>query len=318
MSTCVILAAGQGKRMRSPLPKVAHSVLGVPMVIRVVREALAAGLSDPVVVVGFGRERVIPLLEEEGVRWAVQEEQLGTAHAVSCGLGLDLEDGVVVLLGDVPLLRSSTIARLEKARMESKAGIAVLSTEPPDPTGYGRMILQGEELEAIVENRDATPEQLLIREINTGLMSFEGSLLARLLEGVRPDNDQGEYYLTDTIALARAEGISCVAVHADDWKEVAGINDRIQLSAANLHLRNRVCNSLLAEGVDIPDPSSVWLEDSVRFGRSVSIGRCCRVSGSSSIGDGCVLGDGCIVSDTAVPSGTILSPYTVMVGDAQE
>ena len=317
MSDCVILAAGQGKRMRSSLPKVAHPVLGIPMVIRVAREAIAAGLNDPVVVVGSGRELVTPLLEKEGLRWAIQEDQLGTAHAVSCGIGASTGSGVVVLLGDVPLLRSSTISALDSARIQRGAGIAVLSTEPPDPAGYGRMIRTGEMLEAIVEDRDADPDELLIREINTGLMSFDGELLIGLLDRIRPDNEQGEYYLTDAVALARADGVPCTAIHADDWREVAGINDRIQLAAANRHLRTRICTALLAEGVNIPDPDSVWIEDSVRFGESVTVGRCCRISGCSIIGDGCDIGDGCVLTDTALSAGTTLPPYTVMNGGAR-
>ena len=181
MTLCVILAAGQGKRMRSPLPKVVHPVLGVPMVIRVVHQAIKAGFDEPVVVVGHGRDGVIPLLENEDIPWAVQEEQLGTAHAVSCGLKDLITDDVTVLLGDVPLLRSRTITELVEARRKADASVAVLTAFPPDPSGYGRIVRKGNILSEIVEERDTTPEQQEIGEINTGIMSFDGSILPLLL-----------------------------------------------------------------------------------------------------------------------------------------
>lgn len=311
MTLCVILAAGQGKRMKSPLPKVVHPVLGVPMVIRVARQAMKAGFDKPVVVVGHGRESVIPLLENEGIEWAVQEEQLGTAHAVSCGVNNRIADDVTVLLGDVPLLRSHTITELSENRRKADVGIAVLTTFPPDSSGYGRIVRKGGALSEIVEERDATPEQLLIGEINTGLMSFDGSILPVLLESITADNDQREYYLTDAISIAGEMGIHGIAVVADDWKEVAGINDRIQLAEATGNLRQRLVNEHLRQGVIIPDPDNVWIEESVTIGDDVSIGRFCRLSGKTLIGDGCVLGDGCVIVDTALPAGTVLEPFTV-------
>jgi len=315
VSACIILAAGQGKRMRSPLPKVAHPVLGVPMVIRVARQAIAAGLDLPRVVIGCGRDVVRPLLEAEGIPWAVQEEQLGTAHAVSCGLDGLRSDGVVVLLGDVPLLESATIAALDQRRRETGAGIAVLTTEPPDPTGYGRVIVEDGMLQRIVEDRDASPTERMVREINTGLMSFDGELLPSLLDGIKPDNDQREYYLTDAVAIARMRGIPCVAVRAADWREVAGVNDRVQLADATAYCRASVNRELLLSGVDIPDPSSVWVEESVSLGERVTIGRGCRLSGATTVGNGCVLGDGCILSNAVLPDGTRLPPFTVLERD---
>jgi bifunctional UDP-N-acetylglucosamine pyrophosphorylase / glucosamine-1-phosphate N-acetyltransferase len=313
MSACIILAAGQGKRMRSSLPKVAHPVLGVPMVLRVIRQARAAGLERPIVVIGSGRDHVKPLLDAEGVPWVVQEEQLGTAHAVSCGLsGVRSEKSVVVLLGDVPLLRSRTISLLETRRRESGAGIAVLTTVPPDPSGYGRAVVEGGTLRRIVEERDAPPEIRAISEINTGLMAFDGELLPVLLADITPDNDQGEYYLTDAVAAAGSRGLPCIAVRADDWREVAGINDRVQLAEATSHLRRTVVRELLLAGVDIPDAESVWIEETVILGDRVSIGRGCRLSGSTVIGDGCSIGDGCVLCSTVVAPGTSLNPYTII------
>ncbi len=312
MTACIILAAGQGKRMRSPLPKVVHPVLGIPMVIRVVRQAAAAGLENPVVVVGHGRENVIPLLEEEGALWAVQEKQQGTAHAVSCGLENISTASVTVLLGDVPLLRSSTISKLEESRREAGAAIAVLSTFPPDPSGYGRIVRNGNLMSAIVEDRDCSAAQLEIGEINTGLMSFDGAALPELLGEIKTDNDQGEYYLTDAVSIAVSRGMPCVAVVADDYREVSGVNNRMQLAEATENLRGQVLVSHMASGVDIPDPGGVWIEESVDIGTGVSIGRSVRLSGRTVIGDDSIIGDGSILLDTIVSRGTIIEPYSVI------
>jgi len=313
MTGCIILAAGQGRRMLSDLPKVIHPVLGLPMVVRVIRQARAAGLDEPVVVVGHGRELVIPLIESEGASWAVQEEQLGTAHAVRCGLdALSGAESITVLLGDVPLLQSGTAGLLEETRKSRGAAVAVLTTCPPDPTGYGRVIREGRLLREIVEDRDCTQEQLLVGEINTGLMSFDGGVLPRLLDEIGTDNDQGEYYLTDAVSVAVGRGLPCVAVEAADHREVSGVNDRVQLAAATETLRTRVLEDLMLGGTCIPDPGGVWVEEDVHVGRDVYLGRGCRLSGDTRIGDSCTIGDGSILIDADLPGGTVLEPYTVI------
>jgi bifunctional UDP-N-acetylglucosamine pyrophosphorylase/glucosamine-1-phosphate N-acetyltransferase len=281
------------------------------MVLRVVRQARKAGMESPVVVVGHGRGDVIPLLESEGVSWEIQEEQLGTAHAVRCGLRRIDSDSVTVLLGDVPLLESGTIAMLEESRRKAGAAMAVLTTRPPDPTGYGRIIRDGELLKAIVEDRDCSPEQLSVGEINTGLMSFDGEALPELLGSIGTDNDQGEYYLTDAVTVAVERGLVCVAVEAGDYREVSGVNDRIQLSEATEYLRRKVVERHLLDGVGIPDPNTVWIEESVTVGCDVTLGRFVRLSGKTTVGDGSLIGDGCVLVDCPVPAGTSLEPYTV-------
>ncbi len=312
MTAGIILAAGQGKRMKSPLPKVMHPVLGEPMVMRVIRQARAAGLQRIVVVVGHGRERIIPLLEESRVSWAVQEKQLGTAHAVMCGLEGIVARSVTVLLGDVPLISSETISRLERRREEEDAAIAVLTTIPPDPSGYGRIVREGDRLRAIVEHRDCNRSQLEIREINTGLMSFDGELLPGLLDSIGTDNDQGEYYLTDAVKVAVENGHECIAVKAGDHMEVSGVNNRVQLSMATEHLRGIVNQEHLMNGVDIPDPGSVWIEESVTIGSGVTVGRSVRLSGSTRIGDDCMIGDCSVIVDTLVTDGERVRPFSVM------
>ena len=312
MTSCIILAAGLGKRMKSPLPKVVHPVLGVPMVLRVVGQAVKAGYKSPVVVVGYGREHVIPLLEKAKVSWAVQQEQLGTAHAVMCGLEDTSAESILILLGDVPLLSSRTIVKLEESRRKAGAAVAVLSTFLTDPSGYGRIVRTGDMLSAIVEDRDCTPEQLEISEINTGLMSFDGSVLSELLNEINTDNDQGEYYLTDAVSIAVHRGMPCIAVVAEDDREVSGVNDRVQLARATDDLRRQVLDAQLSRGVDIPDPGSVWIEESVKIGTGVSIGRLARLSGKTIVGDNCIVGDGSILVDAIVPAGTVIEPYSVL------
>ncbi|MCK5116712.1 MAG: NTP transferase domain-containing protein [Candidatus Aegiribacteria sp.] len=298
--------------MKSPLPKVIHQVLGVPMVIRVVRQAVEAGYYTPVVVVGHGRDSVIPLLEEEGASWVLQEEQLGTAHAVKCGLKDMAAESVMVLLGDVPLLKSCTISELEESRRKAGAAIVVLSTCPPDPSGYGRIIREGNLLRAIIEDSDCTPGQLKIGEINTGLMSFDGGVLPELLREIRTDNDQGEYYLTDAVSIAMSRGMPCIAVKAEDYREVSGVNNRVQLACATDNLRRQVLDAHMIMGVNIPDPDSVWIEESVEIGTGVSLGRSVRLSGNTLIGENSFIGDGSILIDIDLPPGTIIEPYSVM------
>ncbi len=284
------------------------------MISRVISGARAAGLERVVVVVGHGRELIIPLVESEGAEWAVQEEQLGTAHAVSCAIDSLGEGPVVVLLGDVPLVESGTIELLEERRTSLGAGLAVLTMKPPDPTGYGRIIRENGLLSCIVEERDATPSQRQVQEVNTGIMSFGGDLLPGLLGMIGSDNDQGEYYLTDAVVAARDTGTRCAAVLADDWREVSGVNDRVQLAEATDCLRLRVLEGHMRAGVTIPDPGSVWIEEGVEIGRDVYVGRGVRLSGGTSVGDGCRIMDGCIVEKADVGPGTVLAPYTVLAG----
>lgn len=248
MTACIILAAGQGKRMQSSLPKVMHPILGIPMVLHVCHAVQDAGFDEITVVVGYGRDTVIPCLEKINVHWAIQEEQLGTAHAVACGMEESDADDIIVLLGDVPLIRSSTIRNLQDRRVSENAGIAVLTAFPPVVAGYGRIVKDGDELHSIVEECDASPSEKSIKEINTGIMAFDFSVLKKILREIKPDNGQCEYYLTDAIAIARTKEIKCIAVPASDWREVSGINDKAQLAEAEATMKKRVGNITIEEG----------------------------------------------------------------------
>jgi len=313
VTVAVVLAAGQGTRMKSLLPKVMHPVLGRPMLTRVIESARSAGLDDIVIVVGYGRNTMIPYLEDSGVPWQIQEEQLGTAHAVRCGLKDRNPSEVIVLLGDVPLLQPYTIRNLMDGRRRENAAVAVLTTCPPDVSGYGRIIRSGGcDITGIVEERDASPRQLEITEINTGLMVFDGEHVQSLIDSVESSNSQSEYYLTDTIGIAVDQGLRAIAVRASDWREVAGINTLDQLLDATSRLRELTVAAHLTNGVTIPVPESVWIEETVKIGEHVFVGRDCRLTGNTVIGRNCRLEEGCIVINSSVPDGTILDACSVV------
>lgn len=319
MRAAIILAAGHGKRMRSQLPKVMHPVLGRPMVLRVADAAGNAGLDSVVAVVGHGRNLVMPALHRHGITPAVQEEQLGTAHALRCGLealsGEEPEE-VCVLLGDVPLIRAETVSGLLSRRRETGSAVTVLTTVLDDPSGYGRVVREddGDCVMAIVEERDATPAQREIAEINTGLMAFDGSRLPDLLARIGSDNAQGEYYLTDAVAIAVDMGLRVTASVAADSMEVAGVNNPVQLAACTEEQRQRVLGRHLLAGVAMPDPSTVWIEDDVTIGTGTTVGRLCRLSAGASVGEGCVIGDGAVLEGVHLPDHSVVEPFTVMRG----
>lgn len=314
ITAAVILAAGMGKRMKSDLPKVMHPVLARPMVERAARAAEAAGVTEVTVVIGHGRDKVIPLLEQNGWSWAVQEEQLGTAHAVSCALSqVENADEVVILMGDVPLLREETICELLQALRDSEAALAVLTTTPPDVTGYGRILLDGDgRIDRIVEEKDASPEEKECRIINTGIMAFDGSLLAEVLSEIGNTNAQNEFYLTDAVAVVGKMGRKALPVFTPLWQEVAGVNNPVQLAGCTSEMKRRVVESHLLYGVVIPDPDSVWIEDSVVIGKGAVIRRNCRLSGEAVIGAGAVIGDGSIIDSVVIEPGETVEEYSIL------
>ncbi|MBN1434046.1 bifunctional N-acetylglucosamine-1-phosphate uridyltransferase/glucosamine-1-phosphate acetyltransferase [Candidatus Fermentibacterales bacterium] len=309
---CVILAAGKGKRMHSALPKVAHEVLGKPMIGRVVESARSAGLQDILAVIGHGKEALLPLLASLRVPWVTQERQLGTADALRVAIEDRSYSEVLVLLGDVPLLTAGIIRKLVEERRSADAAVTVLTSVPPDPSGYGRIVSENGDIVRIVEERDAGERERCIGEINTGLMCFDGDPLEGLLAQVAKDNSQGEFYLTDTISIARSTGLRCTGVPATDWREVMGVNDFEQLAEATEHLRKLVIRAHMERGVCFADPGGCWVEEGVMIGRNVTVGRLVRLSGRSVIGDGCVLGDGCIVHDSTLEDGEVLAPFSVL------
>ena len=313
-TVAVILAAGQGKRMKSPLPKVLHPVLGKPMVQRAAETAVAAGVSEVTVVVGHGREAVISILEQNSWNWAVQNEQLGTAHAVKCASEqIEGADEVVVLMGDVPLLRAETVRELLEARRQHNAALTVLTTTPPVVTGYGRIILNDSGLiDRIVEEKDATEEEKKNRIINTGIMVFDGTILPEILSLIESNNAQNEFYLTDAVAIAGKLGKDVYSHFTEFWTEVAGVNNPLQLAECTKVMKKRVTSEHLLAGVVIPDPDTVWIEDTATIARGVIVGRNCRISGEALIGPDVVIGDGAVIDGVVIEAGTRIDEYSVI------
>ncbi len=299
--TALILAAGEGTRMKSDLPKVAHEVLGVPMVRLVIQAAKAADCDRVVVVTGHKAEIVEALIP--GVPTARQIEQLGTGHAVMCAREeLDGVSGsLVVLSGDTPLLRPTTIARLVEARESGNAAAAVLATHMDDPSGYGRIVRDADgSVAAIVEHKDASADQLGICEINTGTYCFDSRVLFSHLDKLSTDNAQGEFYLTDMISVLRSEGLAVVASTTDDPGETLGVNSRVQLAQATRVMQERINEQHMLSGVTMVDPSLVWISPGVEVGRDVVLEPMTFLTGKTRVGDRAHLGPNTRVHDSRI------------------
>jgi len=306
-AAALILAAGEGTRMKSGLPKVAHTILGIPMVTYAVRAADAAGCERIVVVTGHGADLVEQLVT--GVATVRQAEQLGTGHAVLCAeqvLG-GLTGSLVVLSGDSPLLRASTISELIAERERTGAAAVVLTARLADPSGYGRIVRDAEgSLAAIVEDKDLAPDQRCIDEVNTGTYCFEAAGLFEHLSRLGNGNAQGEYYLTDIIGMLRAEGLPVTAVMTDDPTETLGVNSRVQLAEATKVMQQRINRDHMLAGVTMTDPGLVWIAPTVRIGRDTIIEPLSTLLGETTIGEDCVIGPDTRLTDCVVGDGCVV------------
>ncbi|MEJ2308345.1 MAG: bifunctional UDP-N-acetylglucosamine diphosphorylase/glucosamine-1-phosphate N-acetyltransferase GlmU [Gammaproteobacteria bacterium] len=299
----VILAAGQGTRMKSALPKVLHPLAGKPMLQHVIETAQRLDPETIVVVYGHGGELVRERMQECDVEWALQAEQLGTGHAVQQAMPLLREvDQVLVLYGDVPLIRASTLERLVEASAETRMGM--LTVELEEPTGYGRIIRdEYERIIRVVEQKDASAEELHIHEINAGIMLIGREELGQWLAEVRNDNAQNEYYLPDIIPMAVGEGHVIASVHPDDLYEVEGINDRVQLSRLERVYQSRQAESLMRAGATLIDPARLDIRGSVSVGQDVVIEPNVILEGNVELGDGVHVGANNVLRDVVVGSG---------------
>lgn len=301
-ASAIVLAAGAGTRMKSSRPKVAHELLGKPLVRWVVDVAHDAGIDDVVCVLGHMRDQVEPLVAND-TTIRVQQELVGTADAVrSCKDHFVAKSGsVLVLSGDCPLITPETLSSLVEAREESDAGVVVLTMEADDPFGYGRIIRNDAGMvERIVEQKDCTEQQALITECNSGFYCFDIQLLFDALQKVESNNAQGEYYLTDVIEIARAQGRATVGFKARDARECQGINTRVQLAAATSFMQQRINERHMLAGVTMIDPTSVWIEASVEIDPDVEILPQTMLSGSTRIGTGSIIGPNTRLVDTAI------------------
>ena len=304
-AAAIVLAAGAGTRMKSKKPKVAHEILGKPLVRWVVDAVRDAGVERVVSVVGHGRDQVIPLVEGDSAV-VVQEEQHGTAHAVAvCKDALDGFDGsLAVVSGDCPLITADTLARLIEAREQSDAAVVVLTMEPDDPFGYGRIVRdEAGAVARIVEQKDATPEEEAIRECNSGFYCFDARALFDALEQVGHDNAQGEYYLTDVLEICRRAGRPVLALTCDDVAECLGVDSRVQLAQATKHLQRRINAAHLAAGVTMTDPDQVWIGPDVKLAQDVELLPQTFLMGATSVGEDSVIGPNSRLTDTQVGCG---------------
>ncbi|MFC4050271.1 bifunctional UDP-N-acetylglucosamine diphosphorylase/glucosamine-1-phosphate N-acetyltransferase GlmU [Actinomadura syzygii] len=301
----IVLAAGEGTRMKSRTSKVLHELCGRSMLGHVLAAARELEPERLVVVVGHRREQVAAHLAEAGpdAETAVQEPRNGTGHAVRMALEQTgaLDGTVVVTNGDVPLLRGETLRALVRTHEDEGNAATVLTTEMPDATGYGRMVRAADgAVEAIVEHKDATPEQLAIKEINVGMYAFDGALLADALKRVTTDNAKGEEYLTDVVAIVRGDGHRAGAHLAADWVETQGVNDKVQLAQARRQLNDRILEAHMRAGVTVIDPASTWVDVDVTAEPDAEIHPGTQLHGRTHLGEGARVGPNCTLTDTTV------------------
>ncbi|GHF64179.1 bifunctional protein GlmU [Streptomyces mashuensis] len=309
----VVLAAGEGTRMKSATPKVLHEICGRSLVGHVVAAARELDPEHLVVIVGHAREQVSAHLAEidPGVRTAVQYEQNGTGHAVRMGLeelaqgGITLDGTVIVVCGDTPLLTGATLAHLAGTHAADGNAVTVLTAEVPDATGYGRIVRDEATgaVTAIVEHKDASDEQRAIREINSGVFAFDAQLLADALGKVRTDNSQGEEYLTDVLGILREAGHRVGAAAAGDHREILGINNRVQLAEARRLLNGRLLEAAMLSGVTVVDPASTWVDVSVTFGADALVHPGTQLLGATHVAERAEVGPNTRLKDTSVGAG---------------
>jgi bifunctional UDP-N-acetylglucosamine pyrophosphorylase / glucosamine-1-phosphate N-acetyltransferase len=310
----VILAAGMGKRMRSALPKVLHPLAGQPLLSHVIDTARTLSPTRLVVVIGHGAEKVRETVGAPDVQFAVQDKQLGTGHAVQQALPLlDPSVPTLVLYGDVPLTRASTLERLADAAGSER--YAVLTVTVDNPTGYGRIVrdTQGK-VRKIVEQKDASPDELEIAEINTGIILTPTRQLEAWLASLKNDNAQGEFYLTDVVERAIESGVEVVTAQPDAEWETLGVNSKVQLAELErVHQRN-VAYALLEAGVTLADPARIDVRGTLECGADVLIDVNCVFEGHVSLGDSVTIGPNCVIRDATIGAGTRIDAYTHIEG----
>ena len=305
----VILAAGMGKRMRSRLPKVLQPLAGMPMLAHVLEKARLLGKNNRIiVVVGHGAEAVKNYFSQaEDITFALQSEQLGTGHALLQALPYcEKGEPTLVLLGDVPLIRSETLTKLVQAAGD---GVGLLTVKLSNPKGYGRIVRENGAVRAIVEEKDATEQQRAIDEVNTGIMVLPTQYLDRWLNELGNQNAQGEYYLTDVIARAVAEGVEVNAALADSATEVEGVNNKVQLAALERAYQMDRAHELMNEGVTLIDPQRIDIRGELTCGKDVTIDVGCVFSGKVILGDGVKVGAYCVLKDVEIGAETEVLPF---------
>lgn len=307
----VILAAGKGTRMKSSLPKVLHPIAGKPMVQHIIDTVNGLGAQNIHLVYGHGGEQLQQALAHNQLTWCLQAEQLGTGHAVQQAVpSLKDEEDVLILVGDAPLIKTQTLRQLLDVKQD--CDLALLTVELDDPTGMGRIIRNGDQVVAIVEHKDASEAQRQIREINTGMMIMKGADLKRWLANLNNDNAQGEFYLTDVIAMAAAEGKQIRAAHPQTATEVEGINNRKQLAAIERAYQAEQAERLMMDGVSLLDPARFDLRGELSCGQDVSIDVNVIVQGKVRIGNNVQIGANCILIDCEIGDNSVIEANSIV------
>ncbi|MGB5333997.1 MAG: bifunctional UDP-N-acetylglucosamine diphosphorylase/glucosamine-1-phosphate N-acetyltransferase GlmU [Woeseiaceae bacterium] len=301
----IILAAGQGTRMRSELPKVLQPLAGKPLLSHVLACSRELAADDICIVYGHGAEAVQATYENESLRWALQAEQLGTGHAMQQAMpGTPEGNRVLVLFGDVPLLMPATLAVLLEETPEQE--MAVLTVDMDDPTGYGRIIRERGSVSCIIEEKDASADEKAVKEINTGVLLCPADKLKAWLKDLSNDNAQGEYYLTDVIAMAVNDKVTVHGIKASSPVEVMGINDKKQLAEAERALQARLVDELMKEGVGFADPARVDIRGSLKCGKDVFIDVNAIFEGDVELGDGVRIESNNLIRDSRIGAGTVI------------
>ncbi len=305
-----ILAAGEGKRMRSARPKALQRLAGIPLLAHVIGAARALAPRTICVVYGSGGDQVPAALPSVDLTWAKQERQIGTGDALKSALARMPSDGVTLaMIGDLPLIRPETLSRLAAAVDGDK--LAVLTTLAPDAFSFGRIVRdKAGRVRAIVEEKDASAEERAIREINTGVLAAPTARFAQWLARLTPHNAQGEYYLTDVVAMAVSDGIEVVGVAAPDAMEVQGVNDKAQLALVERAMQRRTAEALLREGVTLADPERIDVRGTLHCGNDVSIDINCIFEGAVTLGDAVSIGAHCVLSNVKLGAGTVIAPFS--------
>ena len=309
----VILAAGMGKRMHSSLPKVLHLLAGKPLLAHVIETARSLEPSRLIVVYGHGGEKVPQALNAPDMSFVLQEPQLGTGHAVQqAAPQLDDSASTLILYGDVPLTSAATLQRLAQAA--GKDRLAILTVNLDNPTGYGRIVRDGDRIVRIVEQKDASEAERAIREVNTGIMMAPTKQLKRWLSTLSNDNAQKEYYLTDIVAQAVADGVEVVSAQPDAVWETLGVNSKVQLAELERIHQCTISSALLEQGVTLADPARIDVRGKLTCGRDVTIDVNCVFEGNVTLGDGVSVGPNCVIRDSSIAAGAQIRPFCHLEG----
>ena len=311
MSTSVIiLAAGKGTRMRSSLPKVLQPLAGRPLLGHVIETAKKLNAKNIITIFGHGGDLVQQAFAQENVQWVEQAEQLGTGHAVKVTLPVLPSDGIsLILSGDVPCISQETLEKLLAVSRETGIGLVTLTLA--DATGYGRIVRENNKIQAIVEHKDASDAQRQIKEINTGIYCVSNAKLHQWLPKLSNNNAQGEYYLTDIVAMAIADGLEVASVEPERAFEVEGVNDRVQLAALEREFQLYQAKLLMQQGVHIIDPNRFDLRGNLTVGQDVRIDINVIIEGDCELGNNVEIGAGCVIKNTKIAAGTKVQPYSI-------